>query len=159
MGWQPSYQSEARIYATYILKNIPDAKIAVLYQNDDFGKDYLNGLKEGLGDKAAKMIIATKTYETTEPTVDSQIVSLKAQRRRRSSDGSHAEIRGAGDPEGRRDRLEADALPDQRIELDRRGDQARRPREGQRHHLGHLRQGPDRSAVEGRSRHEGMAPA
>ena len=53
MGWQPSYQTEAQIYAKYILKNMPDAKIAVLYQNDDFGKDYLNGLQDGLGDKAA----------------------------------------------------------------------------------------------------------
>jgi branched-chain amino acid transport system substrate-binding protein len=77
-GWQPSYRVEARIYAKYILKNIPDAKIAVLYQNDDFGKDYLTGLKEGLGDKADKMIVATKSYETTDPTVDSQIVALQA---------------------------------------------------------------------------------
>ncbi len=77
MGWQPSYQIEARIYARYILKNKPNAKIAVLYQNDDFGKDYLIGLQEGLGAKAAKMIVATKTYETSDPTVDSQIVSLQ----------------------------------------------------------------------------------
>jgi branched-chain amino acid transport system substrate-binding protein len=78
MGWQPSYRIEARIYARYILKNIPDAKIAVIYQNDDFGKDYITGLKEGLGDKADKMIVATKSYETTDPTVDSQIVALQA---------------------------------------------------------------------------------
>jgi branched-chain amino acid transport system substrate-binding protein len=77
MGWQPSYRVEARIYARYILKNIPDAKIAVLYQNDDFGKDYIIGLREGLGDNAAKMIVATKTYETTDPTVDSQIAALQ----------------------------------------------------------------------------------
>jgi branched-chain amino acid transport system substrate-binding protein len=77
MGWQPSYRVEARIYARYILKNIPDAKIAVLYQNDDFGKDYIIGLREGLGDKANKMIVASKTYETTDPTVDSQIVALQ----------------------------------------------------------------------------------
>ncbi len=77
MGWQPSYQIEARIYARYILKNVPNAKIAVLYQNDDFGKDYLIGLQQGLSDKATKMIVATKTYETTDPTVDSQIVSLQ----------------------------------------------------------------------------------
>ena len=77
-GWQlPSYRVEARIYARYILKNIPDAKIAVLYQNDDFGKDYIIGLREGLGDKADKMIVATKTYETTDPTVDSQIGALQ----------------------------------------------------------------------------------
>jgi branched-chain amino acid transport system substrate-binding protein len=77
MGWQPSYRVEARIYARYILKNLPNAKIAVLYQNDDFGKDYLVGLREGLGNKADKMIVATQTYETTDPTVDSQIVALQ----------------------------------------------------------------------------------
>jgi branched-chain amino acid transport system substrate-binding protein len=74
MGWQPNYQSEARIYAKYILKNKPDAKIAVLYQNDD----YLKGLKDGLGAKAAAMIVAEESYETTEPTVDNHIVKLKA---------------------------------------------------------------------------------
>ena len=77
MGWLPSYRVEARIYARYILKNLPNAKIAVLYQNDDFGKDYLVGLREGLGDKADKMIVAIQTYETTDPTVDSQIVALQ----------------------------------------------------------------------------------
>ena len=78
MGWQPSYQSEAQIYAKYILKEKPDAKIAVLYQNDDFGKDYLKGLKDGLGAKAASTIIAEESYETTEPTIDSHIVKLKS---------------------------------------------------------------------------------
>src|SRR6201997_2755274 len=77
IGWLPSYRLEARVYARYILKNLPDAKVAVLYQNDDFGKDYLIGLREGLGDKADKMIVATKTYETTDPTVDSQVVALQ----------------------------------------------------------------------------------
>ncbi|SHG20842.1 ABC transporter substrate-binding protein [Bradyrhizobium erythrophlei] len=78
MGWQPNYQSESRIYAKYILKNMPDARIAVLYQNDDYGKDYLRGLKDGLGAKASSMIIAEESYETTEPTIDSHIVNLKA---------------------------------------------------------------------------------
>jgi branched-chain amino acid transport system substrate-binding protein len=78
MGWQPSYQSETQIYAKYILKNKPDAKIGVLYQNDDYGKDYLKGLKDGLGAKGAKLIVAEDSYETTEPTIDSHIVSLKA---------------------------------------------------------------------------------
>jgi branched-chain amino acid transport system substrate-binding protein len=78
MGWQPNYQSESRIYAKYILKNMPSAKIAVLYQNDDYGKDYLKGFKDGLGAKADSMIIAAESYETTEPTVDSHIVSLRA---------------------------------------------------------------------------------
>jgi branched-chain amino acid transport system substrate-binding protein len=78
MGWQPSYQSEARIYAKYLLKEKPDAKIAVFYQNDDFGKDYLKGLKDGLGAKAASMIIAEEGYETSEPSIDNHIVKLKA---------------------------------------------------------------------------------
>src|SRR5579862_7727769 len=78
MGWQPTYQSEARIYAKYLLKEKPNAKIAVLYQNDDYGKDYLKGLKDGLGAKASSMIIAEESYETTEPTVDNHIVKLKA---------------------------------------------------------------------------------
>ncbi len=77
MGWQPSYHSEALIYAKFLLKEKPDAKIAVLYQNDDFGKDYLRGLKDGLGAKAS-MIVAEESYETTEPTVDSHIVKLKS---------------------------------------------------------------------------------
>jgi branched-chain amino acid transport system substrate-binding protein len=77
MGWQPSYQIEARIYARYILKNIPDAKIAVLYQNDDFGRDYVIGLRDGLGDKADRLIVAKQSYETTDATVHSQIVSLE----------------------------------------------------------------------------------
>ena len=77
MGWQPSYQIEGRIYARYILTNIPAAKIAVLYQNDDFGKDYLIGLRDGLGDKADGMIVASQSYETTDATIHSQIVSLQ----------------------------------------------------------------------------------
>ena len=78
MGWQPNYPIEARIYARYILKNIPDAKVAVLYQNDDFGRDYFMGLRDGLGDKADKLIVATQTYETTDATINSQIVALHA---------------------------------------------------------------------------------
>src|ERR1700736_1323534 len=78
MGWQPSYQSEARIYAKYLLKEKPNAKIAILYQNDDYGKDYVKGLKDGLGAKAASMIIAEESYETTEPSVDNHIVKLKS---------------------------------------------------------------------------------
>ena len=77
MGFQPPYQSEGRIYAKYLLAEKPDAKIAVLYQNDDLGKELLKGLKDGLGDKAA-MIVAAEGYEVTEPTVDSRIINLKA---------------------------------------------------------------------------------
>ncbi|MGX1319238.1 branched-chain amino acid transport system substrate-binding protein [Bradyrhizobium sp. USDA 377] len=77
MGWQPSYASEARIYAKYIMKEKPDAKIGVLYQNDDFGKDYLKGLKEGLGPKAS-MIVMEDSYDTSEPAIDEHVVKLKA---------------------------------------------------------------------------------
>jgi branched-chain amino acid transport system substrate-binding protein len=77
MGWQPNYQAEGHIYAQYILKNIPNAKVGILLQNDDYGKDYVKGLKDGLGDAAKKMIIMEQTYEVTDPTVDSQIVNLK----------------------------------------------------------------------------------
>jgi ABC-type branched-subunit amino acid transport system substrate-binding protein len=78
MGWQPNYQSETQIYAKYLLKSKPDAKIAVLYQNDDYGKDYLKGLKDGLGPKASSMIVAEESFETSEPTIDNHIVKLKS---------------------------------------------------------------------------------
>jgi len=77
MGWQPSYPSEAKIYAHYLLTEKPNAKVAILYQNDDYGKDYLNGFLEGLGDKAKTMVVAKESYEVTDPTVDSQIIKLK----------------------------------------------------------------------------------
>jgi branched-chain amino acid transport system substrate-binding protein len=77
MGWQPTYQTEGKIYAQYVLKNVPDPKIGILYQNDDYGKDYVKGLKDGLGDAAKKVIVLEQTYETTDPTIDSQIVNLK----------------------------------------------------------------------------------
>jgi branched-chain amino acid transport system substrate-binding protein len=77
MGWQPNYQSEGRIYAKYLMDNHPNGKIGILYQNDDYGKDVVKGLKDGLGDKTS-MIIAEAPYETSDPTVDSQIVKLKA---------------------------------------------------------------------------------
>jgi branched-chain amino acid transport system substrate-binding protein len=78
MGFQPSYRVEARIFAKYILKNKPDAKVAVFYQNDDFGKDYVAGLKDVFADKASSIIVAEESYETSEPSIDSHIVRLKA---------------------------------------------------------------------------------
>ena len=77
IGWQPSYQVEARIYAAYILKNHPGKTVGVLYQNDDFGKDYVIGLHEGFGDQAKKLIVVEASYETSSPTVDSQVVQIK----------------------------------------------------------------------------------
>jgi branched-chain amino acid transport system substrate-binding protein len=78
MGWQPNYQSEGHVYAAYITEHQPNGKIGILYQNDDFGKDYLKGVKDGLGDKAKSMIIVEGPYETTDPTIDSQIISMKS---------------------------------------------------------------------------------
>ena len=78
MGWQPNYQSESKVFAAHILETKPNAKIAILYQNDDYGKDYLKGMEDGLGAKAATMIVSKISYEVTDPTVDSQMVSLKA---------------------------------------------------------------------------------
>ena len=78
MGWQPNYQSEAKIFAAHILETKPNAKIGILMQNDDYGKDYLKGFKDGLGAKAKTMIVSELTYEVTDPTIDSQMVSLKA---------------------------------------------------------------------------------
>ena len=77
MGFNPNYFVEGRIYGQYIIKTYPDAKIGILYQNDDLGKDYLNGIKAGLGDKAAKMIVAEASYEVSDPTIDSQILKIK----------------------------------------------------------------------------------
>ena len=78
IGFQPNYQIEGKIYARYILKNKPDARIGILFQNDDYGKDYVTGFKAGLGDKAKAMIVSEVSYEVTDPTIDSQIVTLKA---------------------------------------------------------------------------------
>ncbi len=77
MGWQPNYQTEAHLYAKYLLQKKPAARIAVLYQNDDYGKDYLKGLRDGLGSQADSLIVSAVSYEVTDPTVDSQIVTLQ----------------------------------------------------------------------------------
>jgi branched-chain amino acid transport system substrate-binding protein len=77
MGFQPNYQTEAHVYAKYILEHMPNARIGLLYQDDDYGKDYLKGLRDGLGEFADKMLVATASYETSDPTTDSQVVSLQ----------------------------------------------------------------------------------
>ena len=156
MGWQPSYQSEAQIYAKYILKNKPNAKIAVLYQNDDYGKDYLKGLKDGLGAKAASMIVAEESYETTEPTIDNHIVKLK-------SSGADVFF-NITTPKFAAQAIKKDAelgwkplhYPQQRLGLGRQRAQARRFRERAGHHFGGLPEGRLRPAMEQRSRHEGL---
>ena len=155
MGWQPNYQSEGRIYAAYILKNFPNGKIAALWQNDDAGKDQMKGLRDGLGAKAG-MIIADKSYEIGDPTIDSQIVALKDSGADIFMTWAAPEGRGAGDPQGRRTRLEAGVFRRQRLDLGGRGAQAGRPRQRQGHHLDRLHQGSDRSGVEGRCRDQGV---
>ncbi|MCG2645131.1 MULTISPECIES: ABC transporter substrate-binding protein [Bradyrhizobium] len=77
IGWQPTYRAEARIYASYILTNHPNAKVGVLYQNDDFGKDYIQGLKDGLGEKFDKTVIVSAPYDVGTPTVDSEVVAIR----------------------------------------------------------------------------------
>jgi branched-chain amino acid transport system substrate-binding protein len=77
MGYQPNYQTEGRLYAQYVLKNMPDAKVGILYQNDDYGKDYLKGFEDGLGEAAKKLIVLKQSHEVTDPTIDSQIINLK----------------------------------------------------------------------------------
>ena len=77
MGFQPNYQTIGRIFGNYILQNHPNSKVAVLYQNDDYGKDYVIGVKDAMGDKYAKQVVKEETYEVTDPTVASQIISLK----------------------------------------------------------------------------------
>jgi branched-chain amino acid transport system substrate-binding protein len=77
MGYQPNYQTEGRVYAAYALSHVKDAKIGILYQNDDYGKDYLKGFEDGLGEANKKLIVLRQTYEVTDPTIDSQIVNLK----------------------------------------------------------------------------------
>ena len=77
MGWQPDYATEAAIYAKYILDHVPDAKIGILYQNDDYGKDYLHGFKKGLGDKAGQLVVKEQSYEVSDATIESQIVALR----------------------------------------------------------------------------------
>jgi branched-chain amino acid transport system substrate-binding protein len=133
MGWQPNYQSEAKIFAAHILETKPNAKIAVLYQNDDYGKDYLKGFEDGLGDKAKSMIVSKISYEVTDPTVDSQMVSLKASGADTFFNITTPEVRRAGDQEGGRDRLEAHALPEQRVGLGGLGADAGRCRERRGH--------------------------
>jgi branched-chain amino acid transport system substrate-binding protein len=77
MGWQPNYQTEGRVYAAHLLRTVKDAKVGILFQNDDYGKDYLKGFEDGLGDKAKALIVMKQSYEVTDPTIDSQIANLK----------------------------------------------------------------------------------
>ena len=130
MGWQPDYHTEGRdLRQAHAGRPSRTPRSAMLYQNDDYGKDYLKGFKDGLGDKAKTMIVSKLTYEVTDPTIDSQIVDAEGLGRRRVLQHHHAQVRRAGDPQGGRDRLEAGALPEQRVGVGGLGAQAGRPGE------------------------------
>ena len=100
IGWQPSYVTESQVYAKYILAQKPDAKIGILYQNDDFGKDYLHGVRDVLKDNYDKQVTAV-SYEVTDATIDSQLVTPAIRRRRCADDHRHAEVRRPGHSQGR----------------------------------------------------------
>ncbi len=100
MGYQPSYRTEAQIYTKYMMAQKPGAKMAILYQNDDFGKDYPAGVKDVLGDKYSSVVVKEASYETTDATVDSQLDSAAGVRRGRAAGRGDAEIRRPGDQEG-----------------------------------------------------------
>ena len=151
MGFFVSYQAEGRIYAAYILKNKPDAKIGVLYQNDDFGKDYLKGLVDGLGDQAATMIKVKTSYETTDVTVDSQIVELHASGCDVLFTVAIPKFGAHGDPKGGRNRMEAAAHSERHRFVGRRDVEAGRPRKCQGDHQRQFLQGRDRSRMAKRS--------
>ena len=156
IGYQPSYRTEAQIYTKYLLQQKPNAKLAILYQNDDFGKDYPAGVKDVLGDKFDKVVVRRPTK--------SPIRRWTARSTRLKASGADVLLTAAtpkfaamtikklADIE-----LEADALPDQRFDLGRRGDDAGGRRERRRHHHHRLHEGPDRSGLEGRSGHERVA--
>ena len=156
MGFNPNYQTEAHIYGKHILTTKPDGKIGVLYQNDGFGKDYLIGLKDALGADHAGMIVKEASYETSEPTVDSQVVTLQGSGADISAHRRDAEIRGAGDPQVLRSRLERGPLltnvsPSIATVLKPAGlDKSKGLITAV------LRQGSDRRALEGRPGHQGM---
>ena len=129
IGWQPNYQIEARIYAAYILKNYPGKTIGMLYQNDDFGKDYVIGLREGLGEQASKLIVIETSYETSTPTVDSQVVQIKGANPDIFVNIATPKFAAQAIRKLARAEMDADPFPDQRLGLDRRRDEAGRLRE------------------------------
>ena len=156
MGFQPNYQSEGRIYAKYILEHFPDSKIAVFWQNDDAGKDQFKGLKDGLGDKIG-MIVADKSYEVSDPSIDSQIVALHDSGADiffswAAPKGSAQAIRKVGELGWKPKFFLANTATTIASVLEARGAGI-----FQGDHLDRLRQGSDRSALEGRSRHEEVA--
>ena len=156
IGWQPSYRTEAQIYTKYMLKEKPNAKLGILYQNDDFGKDYPVGVKDVLGKDWDKYVAKSITYEVTDATVDFQILRAAIVRGRCAAGGRDAEIRRSGDPQGSRPELEAAVLHDQRGDLGRRGDATGRAGEFGRHAEHAVPEGFGRPGLGQRSGDEGV---
>ena len=152
MGWQPDYQTEGAIYAKHILANVKDAKIGVLMQNDDYGKRLLQRLQGG-SRQGRRQDRAGRDLRGDRPDGRQPDDPAQELRRQRVLQHHHAEVRGAGDQEGGRDRLEAGPLPQQRVVLGRRGDEAGRLRRRPGHPDGLLHQGPDGPAVGQGCRH------
>ena len=157
MGWQSTTELEGTIFGKYIRQSNPAAKVGALYQNDDFGKGYLSGLRRGLGEAADKFIVATASYETSDGSIDSQITSLRAAGADTFVNIAIAEIRRPGHPPGLRHRVEADAVPRQCLQLRRPDAAARWIGQGHRVALSRVLQGPDRPAMGRRSCHGGLA--
>ena len=145
MGWYPTYFTEGVIYGKYILKNIKDAKIGILYQNDDYGKDFVNGLKQGLGDQAGKLIVKEVSYEVTDP--DRRFADRDAEgiRRERLLQRDHQQGRRPGHPQGLRHRLASDPVPGQQRLFDRDRADPGGSRQVGRYHLDRLLEGSGRS--------------
>ena len=156
IGWQPSYVTESQVYAKYILAQKPDAKIGILYQNDDFGKDYLRGRADVLKDRYDRQVTSV-SYEVTDATVDSQLVSLQSAGIDVLMTSCVAEVRRSVDPQDRGDEVEADACADGCFGLGGGRDDPGRSGEWRRHHQFGIPQGPDGSTVGQRRRHERMA--
>ena len=130
MGWQPDYRTEAQIYAKHMLANVKEPKLGILYQNDDFGKDYPIGMRDVLGDDWDKIVIEIVSYETTDPTIDLADRRVAGFGRQRAAGRRYPEVRRAVDPQGARAQLEADVLHDQCVDLGGRRDHAGRAGKG-----------------------------
>ena len=141
IGFQPSYRTEARIYAKYILAHKPDARIGILYQNDDSGKDYVLGVRDVLGEKFDQMVTKSVSYEVADTTIDFANRFLAIGWGRHFHSRGPCEVRCAGNSQVVRRRLEALILPKQRIGIGRHGYQSDRAGEGGRHHYRQLRDG------------------
>ena len=147
IGWQPTLTTEAKFYAAHLLATAPESKVAVLYQNDDFGRGLLDGLTAGLGDKAKAMIIATASYEATDPTINFADCYVAGVRRRHAISVYLLQAGRSGDPQGCGYRLEASAIYSSRCGLGRGDVQTGGPRQIDWCDDGWVHQGRERSAM------------